>query len=70
MWELKEDSIGPPSHYLGASVRQVVLENGAKAWGFGSAQYVKDAVRNVETYVKKRGEVLPAKASTPLSSAY
>ena len=70
MWELKEESIGPPSLYLGGTMRQVELENGQMCWAFGSAQYVKSAVQNVEDYLAKKGKSLPAKASTPLSSQY
>ena len=69
-WELKEESIGPPSIYLGGSMRQVELETGTKVWAFGSTQYVKAAVENVESYLKKRGKRLPARVSTPLSSGY
>ena len=74
---LKEESIGPPSIYLGGNVRQVVTESGTKAWAFGSAQYVKQAVANVEKYLKdrhaagdKRFVSLPAKAMTPMRTAY
>ena len=31
-FELKEESIGPPDHYLGGKVRKVQLENGVYAW--------------------------------------
>ena len=48
MWELKEASIGPPKIYLGGTMRKVELENGTTYWAFGSAQYVKSAVHNVE----------------------
>ena len=70
MWELKEESIGPPQIYLGGSMRQVELENGTKCWAFGSAQYVKAAVQNVETHLKKSNKTLPARAPTPLSNGY
>jgi hypothetical protein len=69
-FELKEESIGPPEIYLGGQVRHVELANGAKAWAFGSAQYVKAAVSNVKEYLAKKGKSLPAKAKTPLSSGY
>ena len=49
MWELKEASIGPPKIYLGGTLRIVELENGTRCWTFGSAQYVKSAVQNVES---------------------
>ena len=48
---LKEESIGPPSQYLGGKLHQVMLENGTKAWTFGSSQYVQAAVKNVEDYI-------------------
>ena len=37
---LRDESIGPPSQYLGGKLQEVTLENGAKAWAFGSCQYV------------------------------
>ena len=67
---LKEESIGRPSQYLGGKMRQVKLENGIKCWAFGSTQYCKAAVDNVEEYLKAKGETLQAKAPTPLSSGY
>ena len=69
-WELKEESIGDPKIYLGGQLRQTTLENGAKCWAFGSAQYVKAAVKNVEEHLAKRGQVLPCKAKTALSNGY
>ena len=50
-FELKEESIGPPEHYLGGKVRKVQLENGVYAWAFSSFQYVQTAVNNVESYL-------------------
>jgi hypothetical protein len=67
---LRDESIGPPSQYLGGKLREVTLENGVKAWAFGSCQYVQSAVRNVEDHLAKTGEKLPYKAPTPLSSGY
>ena len=51
-------------------MREVKLDDGMLAWAFGSAQYVKVAVNNVEVYLSKRGRLLPAKAKTPLPSGY
>ena len=67
---LRDESIRPPCQYLGGKLREVTLENGAKAWAFGSCQYVQSAVRNVEDHLAKTGEKLPYKAPTPLSSGY
>ena len=50
-FELKEESIGPPDHYLGDKVRKVQLENGVYAWALSSSQYVQTAVKNVEAYL-------------------
>ncbi len=58
---LREESIRPPSQYLGGKLREVTLENGNKAWAFGSSQYVQSAVRNVEDHLAKSGEKLPTK---------
>ena len=35
-WILKEESIGPPSKYLGGKLRQVTLKSGVKCWAFDS----------------------------------
>ena len=55
-FKLKEKSIGPPKIYLGGHVREVLLDNGVKAWAFGSSQYVQAAVKNVEEYLERQGE--------------
>ena len=69
-FELKEKSIGPPEIYLGGRMREVTLENGVKAWSFGSSQYCRAAVANVQTYLQERGWKLPKKAETPIQTSY
>jgi len=69
-WVLKEDSIGPPSKYLGGKLREVTLTSGVKCWAFGSCQYVHSAVNNVVDHLKKKGLKLPHKAPNPLSTEY
>ena len=72
-FHLKEESIGPPTVYLGGRVRKVQLENGAWAWSFSSSQYVQSAVKNVEEYVAKSENShlkIPSKAETPLMTSY
>jgi Reverse transcriptase (RNA-dependent DNA polymerase) len=69
-FNLKPSSIGPPDIYLGGKLREVILENGVKAWAFGSSQYVQAAVKNVENYLEQKGEKLPCKALTPLKTTY
>ena len=67
---IKEESIGDPVHYIGGKLREVVLENRAKSWDFGSKQYVEAAVKNVRDYLAKRSQKLVVKDPTPLSSGY
>ncbi len=67
---LQEESIGKPTNYLGGKLREVTLDNGITAWAFGSCQYAQAAVKNVEDYLILKGEKLPYKAPTPLSSGY
>ena len=69
-FKLKEDSIGPPLQYLSGKLHQVTMANSYKCWAFGSTQYVRAAVNNVEGYLGKKGQKLPSKAPTPLSSKY
>ena len=52
-FHLKEESIGPPTVYLGGRVHKVQLENGVWAWSFSLSQYMQSAVKNVEEYVGK-----------------
>ena len=72
-FHLKEESIGPPTVYLGSRVCKVHLENGVWAWRFSSSQYVQSAVKNVEEYVGKSENShlkIPTKAETPLMTTY
>jgi hypothetical protein len=69
-FELKEESIGTPTIYLGGKMRQVILDNRMKAWGISSSQYVQVAVANVEKYLEEQGSSLPRKADTPMRTSY
>ena len=71
-FELKQESIKPPDMYLGWRMRQVELDNGVKAWDFGSSQYVQAVVNNMEEYLKKHiKKPLPMKGHmNPLTSNY
>ncbi len=67
---LRDESIGPSSNYLGGKLREITLENGVRAWAFGSCQYAQSTVRNVEEHLMKAGEKLPYKAPTPFFNGY
>jgi hypothetical protein len=69
-FELKAESIGPPEIYLGGRLRKVVLDNGAKAWAFGSAQYVRASVNNVKEYLAKKGMEPLRGQKAPFMSKY
>jgi hypothetical protein len=68
---LKPGSIGPPTQYLGSSVGKYKFSNGDECWYMGSDQYVKEAIRNVTTWLEQRGEKpLKSKVSAPFPSNY
>ena len=72
-FHLKEESIGPPTIYLGGRVRKVQLENGVWAWSFSLSQYVQSAIKNAEEYVRKPKNShlkIPSKPETPLKTSY
>ena len=56
---------------MGGKVGKVRLPNMVEAWTFSSSQYVKEAVANVETYLKDLdGSKLSTKINAPLSNDY
>ena len=72
-FELKEESIGRPSLYLGGCVRQVKLDNGVDAWSFSSSRCIQTVVKNVEEWLSKRGDgrwKLPSKVEMPMQLTY
>ena len=48
MYDLKDESIGPPDLYLGAEVGRTQLANGTMAWHMAADKYVKNAVDVVQ----------------------
>jgi hypothetical protein len=50
---MKTGSIGNPDIYLGATLRQVMLENGVLVWSANPIKDVQDTVANVEQYIAK-----------------
>ena len=68
---LKEDSIGPPTRYLGANISQYHIpgDNNPK-WAIGSQEYVKEAVRVVKSWLDQKGMYLKTKVAGVLPSGY
>ena len=65
-FELKEESIGHPTLYLGG---KVTMENGVEAWAISASQYIQPAAKNVKEHLVKRDDgrwSLPTKAETPI----
>jgi hypothetical protein len=69
-FKVKENSLGPPTQYLGNKVSQVTMENGVKCWSFSSSQYVQNAIKNVEEYLAQSDSKLPARAKSPWTLNY
>ncbi|KAL7545200.1 hypothetical protein ACHAWF_014099 [Thalassiosira exigua] len=70
---LKPGSVGSPNIYLGAKMSETTLENGVRAWGMSSSNYVQESVKNCKAHLaehfKGRFRVL-AKAENPFSCGY
>ena len=47
-FNLKENSISPPTQYLGYKVSNITMANGTKYWSFSSSKYVQSDVANGE----------------------
>jgi hypothetical protein len=70
---LKEGSVGPPTQYLGAQIKPHRFADTPEDihWSMSSARYVKEAVRNIETELKKIGKKLPGShVTSPLAYGY
>ena len=69
-WTLKAGSLGPLSISLGNKVSKVTLENGIATWSFSSLQYIQNAIKNVEIYLRKSNRKLPSYAPSPFKIGY
>jgi hypothetical protein len=71
LYELKPESCGPPTRYLGANVSKYQLEDGRMSWCMSARDYVKHAVKNVEEeLLKENHEGLKSKADRPYPAGY
>jgi hypothetical protein len=70
LYKLKEGSVGEPTQYLGANVGKYQLPDGRECWSMSGRDYVKNAVKNVETMLEKEGMKLRSKADRPMPSGY
>ena len=77
-FQLKEESIGEPTIYLGGTCSKVEV-NGVCCWAFSYLQYVKAACDNVKKYLEKLNQgvhpsdktyFLPKRANAPFQHDY
>jgi Reverse transcriptase (RNA-dependent DNA polymerase) len=73
-YTLKAGSVGPPTTYLGAEIRQHRIEGSDEPekvrWAMSSDAYVKRAVAEVESKLEEIGEKLSTRVQTPLTPDY
>ncbi len=69
---LKRGSIGRPTSYLGAKVGEYRLPQDPTKirWYMSSEAYLKEAVRNVRSWLRERSHELKLRANTVLPSGY
>jgi hypothetical protein len=71
-FKLKPSSIGEPKTYLGSGIGKYYFPDEPKKhyWSMCSEKYVKEAIKNVETYLLEHDSTLHKTARTPLPSGY
>ncbi len=67
-----KDGFGPPTRYLGATIKRWRLlgDENAAHWGHSLEEFIKQALANVEAELKREGKQLKGRFSTPLSPNY
>jgi len=48
LYQLEDDSVGPPNRYIGANIGKFQLNSGLECWSASVWDYIKSAVRNME----------------------
>jgi hypothetical protein len=70
-FHLKLESVGHPNIYLGLKVSKAKLANGIECWCNSSCQYVREAIKNTETYIcEHNGRMLWSKTRSPMETNY
>jgi Reverse transcriptase (RNA-dependent DNA polymerase) len=70
-YRLKDESVGPPTRYLGADIRQMLLDSGEPAWMMCPETYVRTAVENLQKQLATDGfGALRTRAPKPFRHEY
>jgi hypothetical protein len=70
-FNLKPESVGHPNIYLGSKLSKAQMANGVECWCNSSHQYVKEAIKNTESYLKKHNlPMLRHKTLSPMENGY
>jgi hypothetical protein len=70
-FKIKEGSTEEPTQYLGAAISKYQFEDGTWAWAMLSNTYIKSAIENIKTYLKRRNEKqLKSKTSCVMPSGW
>ena len=63
VYKLKAGSDKKPDQYLGADIGEMKLADGEDYWYMSSKSYCEAAVKNIESWLDKKGERLPTKTA-------
>ena len=63
VYKLKAGSGKKPDQYLGADIGEMQLADGETYWYMSSKPYCKAALKNIETWLDKKGVRLPTKTA-------
>jgi hypothetical protein len=71
-YELKPESVKEPDIYLGANMEKVQLPNGKTEWAMSPKNYIKNAIKVVETMLVEDGDEMKLKstAKNPFPNGY
>ena len=69
-FKLKDGSVCVPDRYLGANISEFTCSDGTVCWAMSSEYYVKAAIKNVELWLAKKGDILKTKAACVFPSGW
>jgi hypothetical protein len=67
---LKNDEASEPTGYLGADIGKMKTATGKTVWTQSADKYLLESIKGVESTLASKGNRLPTRCITPLSSGY